>query len=115
MHCKHRVEYYNIFHQIKLKIMANLRNLKKEIDYTLEEFVFDCDMAMYCQPSKADEIFALMEQSVSLRNSLFERVNSPAEPRNRSLVKKHYSAIRNSIDVSFGELFDKLSSLVNVG
>ena len=25
--------------------MANLRELKKEIDYRLEEVVFDCDMA----------------------------------------------------------------------
>ena len=30
--------------------MANLRKLKKEIDYCLEEVVFDCDMAMYFQP-----------------------------------------------------------------
>ena len=26
--------------------MANLRMLKKEIDYRLEELVFDCDMAL---------------------------------------------------------------------
>ena len=26
--------------------MANLRDLKKEIDYRLEEFVFDCEMAI---------------------------------------------------------------------
>lgn len=32
--------------------MANLRNLKKEIDYRLEEVVFDCDMAICFQPSK---------------------------------------------------------------
>ena len=31
--------------------MANLRILKKEIDYRLEEFVFDCEMAIYFQPS----------------------------------------------------------------
>ena len=33
--------------------MANLRNLKKEIDYRLEEVVFDCDMAICFQPSKS--------------------------------------------------------------
>ena len=32
-------------------IMANLRELKKEIDYRLEEVVFDCDMAIAFQPS----------------------------------------------------------------
>ena len=30
--------------------MANLRMLKKEIDYRLEELVFDCDMAICFQP-----------------------------------------------------------------
>ena len=42
--------------------MANLRNLKKEIDYRLEEFVFDCEMAIYFQPSKEEAIFALMQK-----------------------------------------------------
>ena len=40
--------------------MANLRILKKEIDYRLEELVFDCDMAIYFQPAKDKEIFAVM-------------------------------------------------------
>ena len=37
--------------------MANLRMLKKEIDYRLEELVFDCDMAICFQPTKEKEIF----------------------------------------------------------
>ena len=46
--------------------MANLRNLKKEIDYRLEEFVFDCEMAIYFQPNKEDEVVKLMEKAVEL-------------------------------------------------
>ena len=47
--------------------MANLRELKKEIDYRLEEVVFDCDMAIAFQPSKEQEIFELMQKAVALR------------------------------------------------
>ena len=36
----------------EIRVMANLRDLKKEIDYRLEEIVFDCDMAICFQPSK---------------------------------------------------------------
>ena len=43
--------------------MANLRELKKEIDYRLEEVVFDCDMAIVFQPSKEQEIFELMQKA----------------------------------------------------
>lgn len=91
--------------------MANLRILKKEIDYRLEQLVFDCDMAICFQPSKEKEIFALMQEGVSLRNDLFVKANNPAEPRNRSLVRKHYSALGREVEETFSKLFEKLSSV----
>ena len=63
--------------------MANLRNLKKEIDYRLEEVVFDCDMAICFQPSKEKEIFEVMQEAVGVRNDLFAKAMNPAEPHNR--------------------------------
>ena len=73
--------------------MANLRVLKKEIDYRLEEVVFDCDMA------------------VAVRNDLFAKAMNPAEPHNPSLVRKHYAALRAEMDDVFGKLFEKLSKI----
>lgn len=90
--------------------MANLRFIKKQIDYCLEEFVFDCDMAMCFQPSKEVEVFALMREAVELRNALFVKVNNPAEPHNRSLVRKHFAALRLEIQTEFEKLFEKLSA-----
>ena len=55
--------------------MANLRNLKKEIDYRLEEVVFDCDMAICFQPSKEKEIFEVMQEAVGVRNDLFAKAD----------------------------------------
>ena len=57
--------------------MANLRNLKKEIDYRLEEVVFDCDMAICFQPSKEKEIFEVMQEAVGVRNDLFAKAMNP--------------------------------------
>ncbi len=91
--------------------MANLRVLKKGIDYILEELVFDCDMAICFQPSKGDQVFELMKKGVALRNELYERANSPVEPHNRSLVRKHYAALRNDMVAQFEELFTALSEL----
>lgn len=93
--------------------MANLRTLKKEIDYCLEEFVFDCDMAICFQPSKEQEIFDLMRQAVELRNAMMKKVNNPAEPHNRSLVRKHYAALRVELDNEFEKLFEALSEINN--
>ncbi|WP_290541131.1 hypothetical protein [Alistipes sp.] len=91
--------------------MANLRDLKKEIDYRLEEVVFDCDMAICFQPSKEKEIFELMQEAVGVRNMLFSKAMNPAEPHNPSLVRKHYAALRVEIEEVFGQLFDKLSKI----
>ena len=90
--------------------MANLRNLKKEIDYRLEEFVFDCEMAIYFQPMKEEDVVAIMEKAVALRNALYIKANNPVEPHNASLVKKYYAALRRDMVSSFGSLFEELSS-----
>ena len=91
--------------------MANLRNLKKEIDYRLEEVVFDCDMAICFQPSKEQEIFAVMQEAVAVRNRLFVQAMNPAEPHNASLVRKHYAALRAEMNDLFAQLFEKLSAI----
>ena len=91
--------------------MANLRQLKKEIDYILEEVVFDCDMAMCFQPSKEKEIFEVMQEAVAVRNNLYAKAMNPAEPHNRSLVRKHYAALRAEMNDAFGALVAKLSAI----
>lgn len=91
--------------------MANLRDLKKEIDYRLEEVVFDCDMAICFQPSKEKEIFDVMQDAVAVRNALFVKANNPAEPHNRSLVRKHYAALRTEMVAEYDKLFKKLSEI----
>ena len=93
--------------------MANLRVLKKEIDYRLEEFVFDCEMAAFMQPNKEEQIVALMQKSVELRNVLYCKAMNPAEPKNRSLTKKHYAALRRDMEGSFEGLFNDLSEVCN--
>ena len=91
--------------------MANLRILKKEIDYRLEEFVFDCEMAIYFQPSHEEAVVGLMEKAVDLRNLLYFKANNPTEPKNASLVKKYYAAFRRDMISSYGSLFNELSEL----
>ncbi len=91
--------------------MANLRILKKEIDYRLEELIFDCDMAICFQPTKGNQIFALIQEAVELRNTLYTKANNPAEPHNKVLVKRHFAALRREMYSAFGEMFEKLSEV----
>lgn len=104
------MRYPVVIHQFE-RDMANLRKLKKQIDYCFEEVVFDCDMAICFQPSKEKEIFELIQQAVDVRNKLFAKAMNPAEPHNSSLVRKHYAALRAEIGESFGEVLEKLSAV----
>jgi hypothetical protein len=90
--------------------MANLRDLKKEIDYRLEEFAFDCHMAIFVQPNKEEQVVELMQKGVELRNELYAKANNPAEPHNKSLVRKHFAALREEMIASFNKLFEELSA-----
>lgn len=77
----------------------------------MEEFVFDCEMAAFMQPNKEEQIVELMAKSVDLRNLLFHKAMNPAEPKNRSLTKKHYAALRRDMVDSFEALFGDLSKV----
>ena len=52
-----------------------------------------------------------MAKSVDLRNLLFHKAMNPAEPKNRSLTKKHYAALRRDMVESFEGLFGDLSKV----
>ncbi len=93
--------------------MANLRQIKKDIDYLVHEVVYDCYLAIYFHPDKRDEIIGVLNDAAELRNNLYEMVNNPAEKHNKSLVKKHYAFIRYEAMNRIEGLFDKLGNVVN--
>ncbi len=52
-----------------------------------------------------------MEKAVELRNALYVKANNPDEPKNASLVRKYYAAMRRDMVASFEGLFGDLSAL----
>ena len=93
--------------------MASLRRIKKDIEYLVNEVIYDCYIALYFNQEKKDEIFGVVEDAVALRNELVEMANHPAEKHNKSLVKKHYAFVRNELMEGIDGLFEKLSDVVN--
>lgn len=91
--------------------MASLRLIKKDIDYLVGEVVSDCYLSIYFHPEKREEIVAVMQKAVALRNDLFEKVNNPAEKYNKSLVKKHFAFIRQEMFTQVDAMFETLSAL----
>ncbi len=83
--------------------------LKKDIDYLVDEVVTDAYLSLYFHPERKDEIVKIIEDTVELRNSLFEKANNPAEKKNKSLVRKHYAQVRREMFDGIDGLFVRLS------
>jgi len=94
--------------------MANLRNLKKDIDYLFFEVIYDCFAYNEVMPdSNTDEIAAIINDAVALRNNLITRVNNPEEKNNPRIIKTYYQTVRKDLFNGVDLLFDRLSALVS--
>lgn len=93
--------------------MASLRQLKKDIDYLVNEVISDSYMALYLHPDKKDQIIDIIQEAAESRNEFIASANHPAEKHNASLVRKHYAVLRRELLERIDGLFEKLGKAVN--
>ncbi|MDR1199841.1 MAG: hypothetical protein LBK94_12665 [Prevotellaceae bacterium] len=91
--------------------MAKLRNLKKDIDYLIDEVLNDCYTLIYLYPNKKEQAMEIINDAVDFRNEMFERSNKPNGKNNKQLVGKHYKNITNDLIKGVDEFFKKISEL----
>ncbi len=92
--------------------MASIRDLKKDIDYLIYEVISDCFVYQGIHPDKkTDEISAIINDAVSLRNDLIARVNNPDGKDNHKIVRAYYQSVRKDLMGGVDTLFTRLSAL----
>jgi hypothetical protein len=92
--------------------MASIRNLKKDIDYLVFEVVSDCFTYAGVNPGKhTEDLSDIIEESVLLRNDLFNRVNNPAGDGTPTALKANLKAVRKDLFAGVDKLFSRLSSV----
>lgn len=78
----------------------NLRVIKKDIEYFIEEFLDDCALFISLNPKKnSEEINKIIDEAVDLYNELKAKINHPEGTK-----RSYYNSIRK-------EMFDRLDSL----
>jgi len=88
--------------------MANLRVIKKDIDFLITEVISDCWVFLYMNDGKKkDEVVGVINEAVDLRNSLYGRVNNP----DKENIKKHYKSISADLFTGVDALFQKISKI----
>jgi hypothetical protein len=87
--------------------MANIRNIKKDIDYLVGEVLSDCYTFMYLYPDKKrEEAVAVLQEAVALHNRLSDRVRHIEGP-----ARAHFRAISGDLLKGVDSLFGRISEL----
>lgn len=88
----------------------NLRDIKKDIEYIIGEFIDDCTLFITLNPGKnSDEVAKIIDEAVDLYNELKDKINAKVEG-NR---KVYYNGIRKELFERTDALCEKLSSAVS--
>jgi len=91
--------------------MANLRDLKKEINGLTNEVISDCFLYLYIHKDKnKKEVTGIMKDTIKTRNDLIYKVNHP-DSEDRKKIKKHFGKIRSELVNKMDRHFTKLSKI----
>ncbi|MBR5735274.1 MAG: hypothetical protein IKX60_00565 [Bacteroidales bacterium] len=103
----------------------NLRVLKKDIEFLMNDFVSDCLLYNdFSDGKKEEEVVGLIREGLALSDSLNARVNFPKKAvanargvekfvrKEGKEVKAHYKDIQKDLYEGYDKLFEKLSALV---
>ncbi|WP_209319621.1 hypothetical protein [Ancylomarina longa] len=96
----------------KIKDMASIKRLKKDIDYLSFEVISDCYNYNYLHPGKNEKVLDIVRDTIIARNQLIARVNHPDGKDNHKLVKSYYKAIFTDLLKGVDNSFERLSNLV---
>ncbi|MFT4575977.1 MAG: hypothetical protein ACI9SI_000893 [Polaribacter sp.] len=86
--------------------MASVKNLKKDINYTLGDIIGVCDLVQL-DPAKAGKAEAIIDETINVFDALITKVNANGVENK----KAHYKAIGSELEVSAKDLVAKLNKL----
>ncbi len=92
--------------------MASIRDLKKDINYLIDEIIGNCFLYYYIvKNDKRKKIDELIEEIVEFRNKMIDKVNNPPENFNNKTKKSYYREIHNELISKANDAFEKINQL----
>ena len=87
----------------------NLRDIKKDIEFLIGDFVEDCLLFAMLHPEKdVTAVESLINEASDLADSLFDKVNHPAKDVK---ARAYYNRIGAELLTGLDQLCEKLSAL----
>jgi hypothetical protein len=92
--------------------MASIRLLKKDVDNQIFEVISDCLLFMGLHPeNKTEEVSAIIEDAVELRNDLFARINDSELKNDHKAYRAHMNSVTSDLTGGVEKLCGRLSSV----
>jgi len=94
--------------------MASRQRLKKEIDYAVSDLILDCFTFNNLQQKPDDEaVQQIVQETLTLRNSLRYQVNHPESKATSQTVKSYFDNIAKVLIDTVEESYVKLGKMIN--
>jgi hypothetical protein len=93
--------------------MANVRRLKKEIEFMSSQLICDCiDILETFEDKKDVTVLSIIEEAVLLNNTMLDRACHPEGKDNPKLVRQHYRQLKADFIKGLDQTYGKLEGLV---
>ena len=93
--------------------MASIKNIKKDIEYLVDEVISDSLLCMSIQKGKEkDKFIEVINTMVETRNSLIAKVNNAPKSKKSSENKAYFKGIYEELLTTTDKSFEKLSKLI---
>ena len=94
---------------LKLKIMANKRDLKKIINYICDDLFSECvALSLYCGNKKKEELSSILISIAIIRQNYVRRVSHP-EPG--MTAKAYFNDLKTKLNEQITEITDNIANI----
>lgn len=92
--------------------MASIKNLKKDINYLVDEVIGICLLHQYTRGTENnDELESLINEMVAYREELINKVNNPEVKDGKKKLKSYYRALFDELLEKVNKAFEKLNTV----
>lgn len=87
----------------------NLRVIKKDVDFIVDEFLSDAllSYSFAKEGAKQDKIMEVINEAIAFRDETIKKISHP-----EGNTKAYYKTVRDNFNNTIDTLFDKLSAAV---
>ncbi|HPE17152.1 MAG TPA: hypothetical protein P5200_10230 [Tenuifilaceae bacterium] len=92
--------------------MANIRDIKKDINSMIEHFIQECYTHLtFSPPLHQENVLDIISDAVVLKRETIQKVNNPPALSDRKQVRQHYKKIIGDFYDSVVDLTERLNTL----